>query len=169
MREIAYASGESTLALRYSLRDMRVISRSVDGEALVAPMTMAWSADGGPRWVISRGAIVTVGRAQVVGGSGAKLLAMADDAGLHYVFTSFDPEPAPILLKLRDVTIECDAFGFGRVEYDPAAGVMIDVSGEIGAVRIIGDASMRLIINGADVTNEMTRTADGAREFRGLA
>ncbi len=168
-REITYASGGSTLSLRYSLRDMRPIARKVDGVPYASPMVEARSHRDTGNWTITRDAIVDVGQVRVIGGSGAKLL-VAPEYGFPTIFSSFDNDPAPVSLLTHGLVFDCDAFGFGRIEYDPLAKrVVVDVAGEIGAIRIAGAFALRLIINGADVTEMMTpAAADGVREFIGI-
>ena len=94
----------------------------------------------------------------------------ADDDAQHYVFVNPSDDEAPIWFETPDTVIECDAFGFGRIELDDRAGaVSIEAVGEIGAVRIRREGDLRLKINDVDVTDSLLRTTEpSVREFRGL-
>ena len=50
-------------------------------------------------------------------GTPPKWLVADDDAG-RYVFVNPTDEEAPLWLETPDTVIECDAFGFGRIDLD---------------------------------------------------
>jgi len=169
VREIAYASDGGSVTLRYSLRDMRVVARVLDGVAHVAPMARGGALDGGgPQWLQSRDALIELGGAKLMAGTTPKWLC-ADDDGRRYVFVNPSRDEAPLWLETPGVTVECDAFGFGRVAIDGAASsVEVETDGEIAPIRISGAGTLRLAINGADVTHALAAIDADTREFRGL-
>lgn len=169
VREIAYASDGGSLTLRYSLWDMRVIERRVDGAPLTAPMGRAGATDGsGPQWLQSRDTMIELAGARLLAGRAPKWL-YADAAGGRYAFANPSEEENPVWLETPRTAVECDAFGFGRIEVDDRAGeVRVEASGEIGPLRLRGGA-MRLSLNGSDVSDALgPPDAAGVREFRGL-
>jgi hypothetical protein len=169
VREIAYASDGGSVTLRYSLRDMRPLARVLDGAPHVPPMARGGALDGGgPQWLQSRDALIELGGAKLMAGTTPKWLC-ADADSRRYVVVNPSDEEAPLWLETPDVTVECDAFGFGRVTVDEATGaVEVEAGGEIAPVRIRGAATLRLAINGADVTHALVPLGDDTREFRGL-
>ncbi|MDP9236978.1 MAG: hypothetical protein M3P30_06205 [Chloroflexota bacterium] len=169
VREIAYASPGSSLSLRYSLLDMRVIERKHDRETYAAPMGRAGSLNArGPQWLQTRDSLIELGRARVVAGSGPKWLFAGDDAR-RYVFVKAASVETPLWIETPATVIDCDAFPFGRVVLDEAAGeIQIEAVGEMAPLRIRSSVPMRLSLNGTDVTDAMTQLADGMREFGGL-
>ncbi|MBI5289448.1 MAG: hypothetical protein HY873_10810 [Chloroflexi bacterium] len=170
VREIAYASGTASMALRYSLWDMTPVERRFDGAGYEAPMGRAGALDGtGPQFLQSWESLITLGRARLLAGTTPKWL-VADDGARHYVFVNPSDEQAPVWLETPDSVVECDAFGFGRVELDDATGaVAIEATGEIGTVRVRRDGEITLTINGVDVTGSLLRTTEpNVREFRGF-
>jgi|CXWL01.1.fsa_nt_gi hypothetical protein len=169
-REIAYASVGGSIAMRYSLSDMSPIERRFDGVTYAAPMGRAGALDGrGMQFVQSRDSLTQLGRVKVLSATIPKWLS-ADDDAQHYVFVNPSDDEAPIWFETPDTVIECDAFGFGRIELDDRAGaVSIEAVGEIGAVRIRREGDLRLRINDVDVTDSLLRTTEpSVREFRGL-
>jgi hypothetical protein len=121
-----------------------------------------------PRWLQSRDAIIELGQARLIAGAAPKWL-FADDERQRYVFVNPSDDEDPLWLETPDTAIECDAFGFGRIEvHGPDAIIGIEAAGEIGAVRVRGTETLRLRINGTDVTDAMTQIADDVREFAGL-
>jgi hypothetical protein len=170
VREIAYASGSHSIALRYSLWDMSPVERRFDGVVYRAPMGRAGALDGaGPQFLQSRDSLIALGQARLLAGTTPKWL-VADDEGQHYVFVNPSEEEAPVWLETPDTIVECDAFGFGRIELDDATGaVLIEATGDIGTVRVRREGNLQLSINGADVTGSLLRTTEpNVREFRGL-
>lgn len=171
VREIVYSSGsaDTSIAMRYSLWDMRVLGRTLGGVPHVPPMARAGSPDG-PLFVQSRESLIALGGARVLAGRAPKWL-YADATRGRYAFANPSAETAPLWLETDAGTvIECDEFGFGRIVIDDASGeIEINVIGEIGAVCIRRDGDVRLTINGADVTSSLgPPDGDGVREFVGL-
>ena len=170
VREIAYASGQHNVALRYSLWDMTPIDRRFDGVAHQPPMGRGGSLDGaGPQFLQSRDSLIVLGRARLLAGTTPKWL-VADDDARHYLFVNPADEQAPVWLETPDTVVECDAFGFGRIDLDETTGtVHVEATGEIGTVRVRRDGNVTLTINGSDVTASLLRTIEpNVREFRGL-
>jgi hypothetical protein len=169
VREIAYASEGGSVTLRYSLRDMRTLARVLDGAPHVAAMARGGAIDGGGlQWIQSRDVLIELGGAKLMAGTAPKWLC-ADDDRRRYVVVNPSGDEAPLWLETPGVTVECDAFGFGRVEIDGSAGtVEVEAAGEIAPIRISGAATLRLAINGADVTHALVPVAADTREFRGL-
>jgi hypothetical protein len=168
-REIVYASGGTTLTLRYSLWDMSVIERKHDGLAFALPMGRAGAVDGaGPQWLQSRDALIELGGAKLMAGRTPKWLYANATAG-RYVFVNPSDESTPVWFETANTIIECDEFAFGRIEIDEAgASVSIHALDEIGVLTLRGAAATRLLINGADVSDRLRPSAtDDAREFNG--
>jgi hypothetical protein len=166
-REIVYASGGSTLSLRYSLWDMSVIERKRDGMPYVAPMGRAGASDGtGPQWIQSRDALVALADAKLMAGRTSKWLFADPDVG-RYVFVNPSDETAPVWLETPRTIVECDEFAFGRIEIDERpAMVTVEADGEIAPIRLRASPNTRLIVNGADVSDALSPPdAAGAREY----
>jgi hypothetical protein len=168
-REIVYASGGSTLSLRYSLWDMSVIERKRDGAPYVPPMGRAGALDGaGPQWLQSRDALIELGGAKLMAGRTPKWL-FAGEAPRRCVFVNPSDEAAPVWFETSAVVVECDEFAFGRIEIDEgAATVAVDALDTIGAIRLRSEPPMSLIINGVDVTDRLRASEhEGVLEFDG--
>lgn len=167
-REIAYATDAGTLAMRYSLRDMRLIERAVDGVPYSAPVGRAGALDGqGWQWAQTRATMLDLPSMHAIGGAGAKWAAADPQAG-RYVYHHLEDDDASLWIETPALTIECDAFGIGRVEVDERAGVLTIETGErIGGVRVRSPRALRLLLNGADVSDAMTRAADDVLVFGG--
>ena len=170
VREIAYASEGGSIALRYSLWDMAPVGRRFDGEPYVAPMGRAGAVDGsGTQFVQSRDTLLLVGGVRLLAGGTPKWLVADDDARL-YVFVNPSDEEAPVLFETPETAVECEAFGFGRIEIDDAGGrIAIDATGEIGPIRVRRAGDVALTVNDIDVSDMLLRTTEeGVREFRGI-
>ncbi|HET6615578.1 MAG TPA: hypothetical protein VFH62_06785, partial [Dehalococcoidia bacterium] len=166
-REIAYARDGETLSLRYSLRDMRVIERKHNGIVYAPPMGAAGALDGGgPHWVQSRDALIELGSARMMAGRTPKSF-FADSEAQRYVFVNPSDEIAPVWLETPSTAVECEEFGFGRIEVDePASTITIDAADPVASIRIRSASSTRLIVNGDDVTDRLAGPdADGMREL----
>jgi hypothetical protein len=169
-REVAYASGEHTLALRYSLWDMAPLRRTVNGAAFVPQMGRFGAIEGtGLQFIQSRDTVVQLGGVRLLAGATPKWL-VADDDRRIFVFGNTSDEETPVLFETPQAAVECESFGFGRIEIDNAAGaVALEATGEIGPIRVRGSAEITLTVNGIDVTDMLLRTTEeGVREFRGL-
>ena len=168
VREIAYASDGGSLALRYSLWDMRLVERRCDGEPFSAPMGRAGAVDGGAaQWLHSRASMIELAGARLLAGRAPKWLCADPEAG-RYVFVNPSDEEEPVWLETPRTIVECDAFGFGRIEIDEAAGaVAVEAEGLIGALRLRSAGAVRLTLNGRDVTERLTPSDEaGVRELR---
>jgi hypothetical protein len=170
VREIAYASDGGSITLRYSIWDMSPVGRRFDGVPYVAQMGRAGAVDGsGAQFVQSRDTLLQLGRAKLLAGSTPKWLIADEDASM-YVFVNPSTEEAPVWFQTPRTAVECEAFGFGRIQIDDAANaIAIEATGEIGPVRVRLLEEATLSVNGIDVTPMLLRTTEeGVREFRGL-
>ena len=169
VREIAYASEGGSVSLRYSLIDMSVRGRVIDGTPYTPPAARAGALDGrGAQVVASREGLMQAGRTKLLAGTGPKWLIADDDAGLAVVIKPTADE-APVWLETATSILECEAFGMGRIELDDGApAVSIEAAGAIGAVRIRSEGSPQMKINGVDVTGRLVRIDDDVMEFAGL-
>jgi hypothetical protein len=169
-REITYASDGGSVSLRYSLWDMTMIERRFDGAVYTPPMGRGGAVSGGGvQWLHSRESMVELAGCRLLAGRAPKWLAADIDAG-RYVFVNPSDEIAPVWLETPGSIVECDAFGFGRIELDERGGTLVvEASGGIGPLRFRARDGTRLIVNGADVTDSAT-PPDGAgvREFDGF-
>jgi hypothetical protein len=172
MREIAYASGDSSIAMRYSLWDMSLIERRFDGMTYSPPMGRAGALDGsGVQWLHSRDSMVELGGVTLMAGRAPKWLAV-DRESRRYVVVNPSDESVPVWLETPAGTVvECDEFGFGRIDLDERElRVAIEANGEIGVLRIRSEGAPRLMVNGTDVTDALTGPDDaGTRTFRGVS
>jgi hypothetical protein len=132
-------------------------------------MARAGALDGSsPQWLQTRESLVALGGATLFAGRSPKWL-FADAAARAYVFVNPADDEAPLWLETPDTIVECDAFGFGRVEVDDAAGtVAVEAAGTVGPLRLRAPDLRSLTLNGADVTAMLTPPApDGVREYNG--
>jgi hypothetical protein len=170
VREIAYASGGGSTAMRYSLWDMRLIERRFDGVPYAAPMGRAGAIDGkGAQWVQSRDTLTEVSGAKVMAGRAPKWLYANAEQG-RYVLVNPSDERVPVTFEtMSGSTLECEEFGFGRIEIDAtSAAVAIEATGAVGVVRLRLGQAPSMTINGRDVTALLTGPdADGVRTFDG--
>lgn len=169
-REIAYASEGGSISLRYSLRDMRVRERRFDGVTYTPPMASAGAIDGsGIQWRQSRDVLMELGGARLMSGRVPAWLVADPEHGRYIAVNPDVTEEAPLWLETPHVAVECDGFGFGRVEVDErASNVAIEATSDIAPVRLRGAADLRLTLNGVDVTDALRPIGDGVREFAGL-
>ena len=167
-RSITYASDGGSVALRYSLADMRSIERRYDGIAYEPPAVWAGAIDGsGPQVRAGVENIVEVGRMRLLAGTAPRYI-VADDGARRYIVLKVTDDEAPFLLETPEAMLDCDGVGFARIEVDETASVIrIDADGMLESIRVGG--GHRLIINDTDVTDEMTTVVEGVREFAGLA
>jgi len=166
-REIVYSSDGGSVSLRYSLWDMRVIERNCDGVPYAPPMGRAGAVDGsGPQWLHSRDALIELGGARLMAGRAPKWL-FTDGDRSRYVFVNPSDEVVPLWLETPRTIIECDAFGFGRVELDEREGIVrVESDEEIASIRLRAPDELRLLVNATDVTSMIAPPdADGVRTF----
>jgi hypothetical protein len=146
-REITYASDGGEIAMRYSLWDMRLVERCIDGVACVPPMSRAGALDGrGPQFVQGTEREIALGGATLTA-VGAKLLVADPDRG-RYVCVRTALDAAPFRLETPRTTVACDAFGFGRMELDELAGTLEVEAGVAAGIRARGRGPVRVTVNG---------------------
>ncbi|MEX2247186.1 MAG: hypothetical protein WEC75_10915 [Dehalococcoidia bacterium] len=170
VREIAYASDGGSVTLRYSLWDMSLVERRYDGAVYTPPMARAGATDGGgPQLVQSRESLIEIGEARLMAGGTPKWLFADADRG-RYVFANPADEVAPLWLETPGTIVECDAFGFGRVEVDEGSGVVtVEAVGLIAPLRLRREGDVRLVVNGVDVSEALVGPdGAGVREFSGV-
>ena len=146
-RTITHASAGGELAMRYSLRDMRLIERAIDGVPYAAPMARAGALDGaGAQWAHSSGDALSVGDATAVT-TGATSLIADRDAG-RYVVIRTAPDAGPLRLTTPRTTIECAVFGFGRLELDERAGTLAIETDDPAGLTVNATAGLAVTVNG---------------------
>jgi hypothetical protein len=144
-RSITYACDDGELAMRYSLWDMRLIERRVDGAPYEAPMARAGALDGsGPQWALSAGGTIALGDATLTAPGAISLLADAD--ARRYVVLRTALEPGALRLATARSRIECASFAFGRLELDEAEGTLEIEATEAEDVSVT-PAAMKLRID----------------------
>jgi hypothetical protein len=117
VRDVSYASDGGSLGLRYSLRDLHVLERRIEGRQYGPPMLEA------PCVRQGRGPIAVGGATLTAGGAPAWLLA---DAGRRvWVAANPSDELTPVRLETPEGALETDAFGFGRIVWRGAEGELI--------------------------------------------
>ena len=148
-REIAYASDGGEVAMTYSLRDMTLLERRIDGAVYAPPRSRVGALDGGgAQFVVSDGGAIEAGSARAL--SEDALWLFADDDTRTYVVVKCSDRAGRVALHAGDTRVECDAIGFVRIELDAGAGaVSIETSSEPGAVRVQSAAAMTVTVNGA--------------------
>ena len=170
VREIAYASDGGSVAMRYSLWDMTQLERRFDGAAYAPPMGRAGAVDGGGvQWIHTRDSLIELNGATLLARGAAKWLVADPEAG-RYAFGHPSEDATPLWLETPRIVVECDEFGFGRVEVDERGAVVsIEATGEIGALRLRGPEGLRLLLNGTDVTHALgPPDGGGVRAFAGI-
>jgi hypothetical protein len=165
-REIVYASDGGSVALRYSLWDMRVIERRGDGEPLVTPMGRAGADDGrGWQWTQARDALIELSGARLMAGRAPTWFAADAERG-RYVSVNPSDEPAPLWLETPATVVECDEIGFARFELDERENAVSVESPQLGApVRVRARERPRLLVNGEDCSDGLRALADDAWEY----
>jgi len=159
VREIEYESGGQALALRYDLRDLRVLERRINGRRYRPPMLQAPG--------------VVQGRAQrlAVGGvtlrtAGAPAWLLADEARRVWVAAVTGEKAAALRLEVPTGALEADAFALGRVVWrDNDGRVEVEAAALPVGLRLWARPETRLLLNGEDVTPRLRPGAAGAREL----
>lgn len=158
VRDVSYASDGGSLGLRYSLHDLRVLERRIDGRPYVPPMLEA------PCVRQGRGPIA-VGDATLSAGSVPAWL-LADSGRRLWVAANPSNELAPLRFETPDGALETDAFGFGRIVWRAAEGrVEVDTASLASPLRLSGPRALKLLLNGRDVTRGLRA---GRRPWRVL-
>ncbi|MBI2724093.1 MAG: hypothetical protein HYX50_03425 [Chloroflexi bacterium] len=167
-REITWSCDDGVLSLRYSLVDMRVISRSRDGEPLPMPPSRAGALDGrGIQSVLAHAGVATLGQVRVVGAGPTQIIADADHG--RYVAVRASGAPRPLLFETPDACVECDAFGIGRIAIGETQGaICVEAADACSPLTFTGGAGLRLLVNGSDVTAQMRDDGEGGRVFAGM-
>jgi hypothetical protein len=148
VRDVAYSSGDGSLGLRYSLHDMSVLERRIDGRLYTPPMLEA------PCVRQGRGPI-SIGRARLSAG-GAPAWLLADDGRRLWVATNPSNEVVPFRLETSGGMLETEAFGFGRVVWRGAQGqVEVETETLASPLRLSGPRELKLWVNGEDVTRHL--------------
>ena len=145
-REIVYAAQHGgEIAMRYSLWDMQLIERRFDGKPYVAPPVRAGAASGGgAQWTSSSDTQVALGNVRLSSPGATTLFVDADRR--RYVVLRTVHDIAPLRLETGRTTVECAAFGFGRLELDEREGtVNVEAAADArctvaGAARLVLDA-----------------------------
>lgn len=150
-RTVAYACDGGSLAMTYSLVDMSVHERGFDGELYESPPSRAGALDGsGWQFASSRGGDIAIGEATLTAHGAACWLSAHAERG-RYVAVKTSDMRAPVALDAPGVRVECDAIGFARMDVDlPQSVARIDACGDVDRVRVVGAASMRVLVNGQE-------------------
>jgi hypothetical protein len=83
---------------------------------------------------------------------------LADAGRRLWVAANLSDEAVPFRLQTPDGSLECDAFGFGRVIWRGAqAQVEVDAATLTSPVRLSGPRGLNLRVNGKDVTGRLRR------------
>jgi len=160
VREIEYESDGQALALRYDLRDLRVLERSVNGEPYVPPMLEA------PGIVQGRAEHLTVGGA-TLGAHNAPAWLVVDEARRIWVAAVTADEPVPLRLEVPAGALEADAFALGRVVWRETEGrVEVEAAPSPAGLRFWAPPSTRLFLNREDVTARLSPAEAGGRTLR---
>ncbi len=149
-REIVYASNGGDVALSYSLRDMKVLERRIDGVVYAPPPSVAGALDGaGAQFAVSFGGAIEVGRTTARSGD-APLWLFADDDARTYVLVKCGERRQPLTLRTGDTVVECSALAFARIEFDERAGTLrVETPSEPGEIRVHAATPIQLLVNGA--------------------
>jgi hypothetical protein len=148
-REVVYEGGGEALSLRYSLWDLRVLERRINGEAYSPPPLEA------PLVRQTDGAPIALGAATLdAGGSPAWLL--ADDERQVWVATKVAAKPGPLQLAVPGGSLEIDALAVGKVVWRAAEGcVGVWSTQPTGVLRLTGPQAMHILVNDEDVTSHL--------------
>lgn len=160
-REITYASGDGTLSLRYDLRDMAPLGRRIDGREYASPMGCGGELDsGGVQWVQGRGQTLEAGDARLAA-PGAPAWLVADSERQRYVAANPSGERVALSLETPRTRIECESFGFGRLELDERAGTLTFETVDGPVWFALRGERPRVLVNGTDVSDRLATDARG--------
>jgi len=160
VREIRYESGGQALALRYDLRDLRVLERCINGEVYIPPMLEA------PGIVQGCGSTLTVGGATLRAGDAPAWL-LADEARQLWVAGVTGHEPAPLRLQVPPGALEADAFALGKVVWrQNEERVEVEAAPLPAGLRLWAPPATRLLLNRQDVTARLRPAKAGGRTLR---
>ncbi|MDP9236171.1 MAG: hypothetical protein M3P30_02025 [Chloroflexota bacterium] len=149
-RTIEYASEGGSVGLKYSLWDMALIERRHDGAVYAPPAARVGATDdSGLQFVQSTEPSVQLGGVTLRSSTAPQWL-IADDDARRYVAINPSDSSTRISLTTPNTEIACDAFPFGRIDLDEAAGIVrIDADANPGAIRV-APATIRLVVNGIE-------------------
>ena len=160
VREIEYESGGQALALRYDLRDLRLLERRINGEVYVPPMFEA------PGIVQGRAEHLTVGRATLQAGDAPAWL-LVDEARRVWVAAVTADRPGSLRLDVPAGALEADGFALGRVVWRENEGRLeVEAAPLPAGLRLWAAPSMRLFLNREDVTARLRPAEAGGRAVR---
>jgi hypothetical protein len=160
VREIEYESGGQALALRYGLRDLRVLERRINGEVYIPPMLEA------PGIVQGRAQPLTTEDA-ALWAAGAPAWLVADEARQLWVAGVTGHEPAPLRLQVPPGALEADAFALGKVVWrQNEERVEVEAAPLPAALRLWAPPTTRLLLNREDVTGRLRPAKAGGRTLR---
>jgi hypothetical protein len=160
VREIEYESGAQAVALRYDLRDLRVLERRVNGEAYVSPMLEA------PGIVQGRAEHLTVGP-NTLRAHNAPAWLVVDEARRIWVAAVTADEPVPLRLEVPAGALEADAFALGKVVWRETEGrVEVEAAPSPAGLRLWAPPSTHLFLNREDVTARLSPAEAGGRTLR---
>lgn len=149
-RTISYTSDGGSVALTYSLWDMRLLERRRDGALCTTPAASVGAIDGsGPQFEQTTDATTQLGRATLQAAATPHWL-FADDSARRYIAINPSVATGPIRLETTGTEVSCDAFGFGRIDVDETGGIArIETASDPGDIRVT-PASVRVIVNGVE-------------------
>jgi hypothetical protein len=157
VRQIEYENGGQALALRYDLRDLRVLERRINGEVYVPPMLEA------PGVVQGRAEHLTAGPTTLRAHNAPAWL-LVDEARRTWVAAVTAEEPVPLRLEVPAGTVEADALALGRVVWREAEGrVEVEAAPLPAGLRLWAPSPTRLFLNGEDVTARLRPAEAGSR------
>jgi hypothetical protein len=161
IREVAYASPGGTLAMRYSLLDMSVVSRSMDGVPIVVDGGRAGALDGsGAQWRLGDTAVMELPGLRVVW-PGAVKWAASDEAGGRHTVAGESEGGHPVYMETPGFEIETETPGWCRIQIDDRTG-LVELDAVAGPVscRIRHTGKLKVTLRGKDVTHLLRGTGE---------
>jgi len=160
VREIEYESDGQALALRYDLRDLRVLERRINGEVYVPPMLEAPG-------IVQGSAQPLIAGDAALWAAGAPAWFLADEARQLWVAGVTGHEPAPLRLQVPLGALEADAFALGKVVWRQNEGrVEVEAAPLPAGLRLWAPPPTRLLLNREDVTARLRPAEAGGRTLR---
>jgi hypothetical protein len=161
IREVAYVSPGGTLSMRYSLLDMSVVSRAMDGVPIVVDGGRAGALDrSGAQWRLSDAAVMGLPGMRVVW-PGAVKWAAADETAGRYTVAGESEAGHPVYVETRGFEVEAETPGWCRIEIDGSTGLVeLDaVSGPVSC-RIHHAGKLKVTLRGEDVSHLLRGTGE---------
>ena len=160
VREIEYESGGQALALRYDLRDLRVLERRINGEVYIPPILEAPG-------IVQGSAQPLIAGDAALWAAGAPAWFLADEARQLWVAGVTSHEPAPLRLQVPLGALEADAFALGKVVWRQNEGrVEVEAAPLPAGLRLWAPPPTRLLLNREDVTARLRPAEAGGRTLR---